>query len=190
MARSPRRQFGNRAAPPQPAISAAPARAKRPRKEPTEFYVVEIADWDWSFSFAANFSRALPGPFIDARLLKINGPLLRPNMAGIKMAELILLPDPRLNHNQLRCVPRPPEIAQLHIQSGKLYGIVAIPADVLSSVMTALTCGRLKYVVLEGGPLFRRQASIRGFRIASSFDETHLPPERVHHQRGETRAGH
>ena len=40
-----------------------------------------------------------------------------------------------------------------------------------------MTAGRLRYVLLDGQPLRRRQVAIRHYRLAKANDEAEYPPD-------------
>ncbi|HEY0181319.1 MAG TPA: hypothetical protein VGC09_00800 [Rhodopila sp.] len=144
--------------------------------EPSEFYVIQIADWDWAFSFSTNRTGFLAGAYLDARHLNITGDLLRPKSLKVQSAKLTLLPDPGLQPEKWPARP-PAEIAQLSVQGGILEASIHLPWDALSPLLVAMCAGHLKFAMLDAGRLHRRQASILGFRMARSYAETDLPPE-------------
>lgn len=77
----------------RPQAKRRPARLKAQVRPTTEFYVVQIERWDWSFSFGMNPSRKhFPEPYSDYRHLEVHGRLLRPKTAKAEMAGLTFLP--------------------------------------------------------------------------------------------------
>jgi hypothetical protein len=52
-----------------------------------------------------------------------------------------------------------------------------MPHEVLASLLTALAAGQLRYVTLDGEPLFRGQAMIRRFSFQAAYDPDDLPDE-------------
>ena len=55
-----------------------------------------------------------------------------------------------------------------------------MPHDVLASLLTALAAGQLRYVTLNGEPLFRGQAMIRRLSFQAAYYPDDLPDEAGH----------
>jgi hypothetical protein len=67
---------------------------------------------------------------------------------------------------------RPTRIGSLwkNHQERCLESVISMPEDVLPSLLPMLLAERLRYVVLNGTPLFRRQAEIRSYRFEAIVD--------------------
>jgi hypothetical protein len=76
---------------PRPARPATKKRRRPPSKE-FVYYIVEIQDWDWGYSFSLNTERDPIDPYHEFRHLQIEGRMLWP--AGLKTdcVEVSLLP--------------------------------------------------------------------------------------------------
>lgn len=137
-----------------------PTKRKTPRPQESEFYVIQIERWDWSFSFGVNPVRKhLPEPYWDHRHLKIEGPLLRPKAAKAETATLTFLPQLDLDGSAVAQMPasvQPKAVGNVSLRAGALQALLTMPHDVLPALLTALAAGRLRYVTMEGGRLFGR----------------------------------
>jgi hypothetical protein len=154
--------------------------AARPRRHLPEItrYVVAIEGWDWSLSFGVNDVPKEAAPFNDYRHLQIRGTLVRPSNINARAVELTLIPDTRLGRNDWTD-GTPAAVGSLNLNLNLerlLQGLLTLPADALAPVVTVLTAGRLKYVVLDGEPLRHRRALIRRYRLEMSYEDEELPP--------------
>ena len=143
-------------------------------------YLVAIEDWDWSVSFGINDTHHQPEPFSDFRHLQISGPLTRPKLPTVRAVELTFLPEARLGPKDWPEGP-PTGVGSLSLNLNLdrlLQGLLWLPADALAPVLTILAAGRFRYVLLDGEPLRRRQAAIRHYHLARSYDEDEFPPDR------------
>lgn len=158
-----------------------PSRSRTKVRPTTEFYVVQIERWDWSFSFGVNPSRKhFPEPYSDYRHLEVNGRLLRPKAVKAEIASLTFLPRLDLDLTAVAALPgsvEPKGVGSAHVRAGAFQGLLSMPHDVLASLLTALAAGQLHYVTLEGEPLFRGQATLRRFSFQSAYDPDDLPAE-------------
>ena len=165
----------------RPQAKRRPARSKTQVRPTTEFYVVQIERWDWSFSFGVNSSRKhFPEPYSDYRHLEVHGRLLRPKAAKAEMAGLTFLPRLDLDLAAVADLPasaEPKAVGSAHVRAGAFQGLLSMPHDVLASLLTALAAGQLRYVTLDGEPLFRGQAMIRRFSFQAAYDPDDLPDE-------------
>jgi hypothetical protein len=77
-------------------------RKSRPGRPRIEFasYVLEIKEWDWSFSFGVNEMPNRDGPYSDFRHLHLRGNLVCPNRIKAENVELTFLPDHDLNEDK------------------------------------------------------------------------------------------
>ena len=165
----------------RPQAKRRPARSRARVRPTTEFYVVQIERWDWSFSFGVNPSRKhFPEPYSDYRHLEVHGRLLRPKAAKAEMAGLTFLPRLDLDLAAVADLPastEPRAVGSAHVRAGAFQGLLSMPHDVLASLLSALAAGQLRYVTLDGEPLFRGQATIRRFSFQSAYDPDDLPAE-------------
>lgn len=165
-----------------PAVAAGRRKAKtkkpgRQRRKETLHYVVEIADWDWSFMFGVNPRKdSDEGPYSDYRHLELRGKLLRPASVKASEVEIILLPDVRLNRSA-RDRDEPQSTGSFHISRGHLEFILPMPADALSDVLVMMIAGRFRFAVLEADRPHYGQGRVRHYRLASFHDKDDLPAD-------------
>lgn len=81
-----------------------PKKRKAHKRDWPVFYVVDINNWDWSFSFGLDGSKYSSDPYSDYRHLEIVGSLIAP--VDVKAVKVVvhLLPDKDLNqesHNKI-----------------------------------------------------------------------------------------
>lgn len=65
----------------------------------------------------------------------------------------------------------------MSLYRGDLQGLFPMPSDALPPVLTMLTAGRLRYVVMSGAKMRYGHARIQSFRLEMDLDEDDLPPE-------------
>ena len=140
------------------------------------YYVVEIENWDWSYSFGLDQSRNRDAPYREFRHLHITGKLLRPRSFRTDQVEITLMPDVRLKEEK-RNRDEPHAVGALIMDRGLLHVLLPFPADALMPALQALTAGKLRYVTIDGSPLHYRQGSIKYFSLDWKYDPTELPPE-------------
>lgn len=156
-----------------------PKKRARPRRKPEDesiYYVVQIDDWEWGFSFGINSMRDRDDPYHDFRHLNLTGKLLRPAKVKANAVRLVLMPDERLNR-EARQRQVPITVGSLNLHRGQLEALLPIPADVLASLLTMASAEKLRFAVLHGGKLRYGHAGARNFRLEMSIDEDDLPPE-------------
>ena len=167
----------------QPAAKRPPAKPKVQRRPTTEFYVIHIERWDWSFSFGVNPTRKhFPEPYSDYRHLTVEGRLVRPKAAKAESGTLTFLPRLDLDLAAVAKLPssvQPEGVGGAHARAGAFRALLPMPHDVLTALLTALSAGLLQYVTLEGDPLFRGEATIRRFSFQADHDPEALPAEVV-----------
>ena len=154
------------------------ARVRRRVFDFTE-YLVEIKEWDWSFSFGLADPRWEPKAYSDYRHLQIRGTLLYPVRMRGPAVELTLLPDAKMDKEDW------PDGAPLGVGSLRvnhklnrlLQGLLSCPADALAPILTMLTAGQFKFVVLNGSPIRHRNAQITNYRLEIRYDHDEFPAD-------------
>jgi len=136
------------------------------------FYLVRIAEWDWSYDLGVVSERFAERHYDEHRHLRIRGPLLRPRAVEAKTAELIFVPniepaalEPMDEPPALDDRPPPQGVGSLHCHGKSLIGQLAMTKAALGPVMLMLHAGRLKYVSLDGGALRYDKCFIRHYEI-------------------------
>ena len=157
---------------------AKPRKKSRHRNPRAEFisYVLEIKEWDWSFSFGVNVRQDRDGPYFDFRHLHLRGTLIRPTRIKAERAELTFLPDHDLKEDK-RERHEPKCVGSLQLYRGHLMGLLSIPADVLSPVLQMMIADRFRFAVLHGERLRYGRALIRSYRLEMTVEEDDMPPD-------------
>ena len=151
-------------------------RPKRARNDAV-YYVVEITDWDWSFSFGLGWRRDIDrGPYSDYRHLTVKGNLLRPLKSKAREVEISLLPSLQLNETE-RSKDEPNAVGSIDTHRGIMKPLLSMPLDALDSVLQMLIANRFKYVVMNGEKLRYGRGSVTSYRFECTIDEDDLPPE-------------
>ncbi|MGW1425759.1 hypothetical protein ACWAT4_37155 [Bradyrhizobium manausense] len=147
--------------------------------EAVSCYIIQIVDWDWSYSFGINDPRYDDRPYSDYRHLVVRAKLLLPSKLKSKAqtAELTFMPDvqhhpPIKEHDQ-----RPLGVGYIDLRDVGIIGGFSMAADALGPVMQMLVAGRFKYIVLDGEPLRYRKARIRHFRFETRIELDEYPDE-------------
>lgn len=154
------------------------ARKRHARPEDSiAYYIVEIEDWDWSYSFGVNADRYDKRPYSDYRHMVVAGKVLLPSKLRSKAeaAELTFMPDARLSY--LDQEYRPLGVGYLNVRDIRVTGGFTMATDALDSVMRMLLAGRFKYLVLDGEAVRYRKARIRHYRFESKLDLAEYPDD-------------
>lgn len=156
----------------------AKKRKKRRRKprEATVYYVFEINDWEWSFSFGINTMKDERDPYMDFRHLHLRTKLMRPSKLSVSESELVFLPRDDLKQAG-RERDQPKAVGSLELYRGNLRGLFSIPSDVLSLLLQMLTANRLRFAVLQGAKLRYGHTMVQSFRLEMTIGADDLPPE-------------
>ena len=143
------------------------------------YYIVQITDWDWSYSFGLNATTFDNRHYSDYRHLLVRGKVLLPSKLKVKTeaAELTFLPDIPPAELEQRGDPRPRAVGHLQVHKGLLTGGLSMATEALDAVMRMLLAGRLKYVVLDGEAMRYRQALIRHYQLVTQLDPEDYPDE-------------
>ena len=142
-------------------------------------YIIQITDWDWSYSFGLNATTYDDRHYSDYRHLLVRGKVLLPSKLKVKTeaVELTFLPDIRPADPEQRGDPRPRAVGHLQAHKGVLTGGLSMATEALDAVMRMLLAGRSKYVVLDGEAMRYRQALIRHYQLVSELDPEDYPDE-------------
>jgi hypothetical protein len=158
---------------PKKAKRRSKSRPGRPRSEFAS-YVLEIKEWDWSFSFGVNAMRNRDGPYSDYRHLLLRGNLVRPTRIKAEKVDLTFLPDHDLNEDK-RERHEPKAVGSLELHSGRLIGLLSIPSDVLPPILQMMIADRFRFAVLHGERLRYGRALIRSYRLKMAIEEEDMP---------------
>ena len=58
-----------------------------------------------------------------------------------------------------------------------LHALLSMPADALEPVLRMFIAGKMRYVVMNGTPLYYREALVEHYRVESTYNPEDLPPE-------------
>jgi hypothetical protein len=133
-------------------------------------YLVQIASWDWEFSFGLAASAYIDGPYADHRQLRIQGQLLLPTNLSANSVELTLMPHICVAKDRKRENP-PTAVASLQLYNSRLLGLISMPNDALSPVLQMLIAGRFRFVSLHGPRLRYRRALVHSYRLHATLEE-------------------
>lgn len=137
-------------------------------------YCLEILDWELPYSFSINSTKKIvEGPYWEHASLKIKGKLVHPEGLADKIIEVVILGDRRLipvlanpeKYDQYS----PKAVGFLTIRGKERELICSIPFDVLSNIGILLHAGQIKYLVIDGHPLYRGTTDIRSINFSKDF---------------------
>jgi hypothetical protein len=142
-----------------------------------EYYIVQITDWDWSYSFSVNVPKWDDRRYSKYRHLRARGNVLLPSSlkAKAETAELTFMPDVRAADFEPGDRAPPRGVGHLNIHNRLLSGGLSMAADALEPVMQMLLADRVKYVVMHGESMRYRKALIRHYQLVSQLDPEEYP---------------
>lgn len=138
------------------------------------YYVVEVAEWEWSLMFGVNQRPDRDGPYSDYRHLNLRGSLLYPARVKAREVEVTLMPDRRLNEGE-RERDEPHSCGSLHLHRGYFQVLLPMPLDALPSILQIACADRLRYVVITGDRLRYGHGLVRMYRLQRTIDKDDLP---------------
>jgi len=157
-----------------------PSPPRRPARNTKEaHYVVLIDRWEWNYSFGINnIPKISASRYLDYRLLKIFGNLMRPAKISGSRAELCFMPMTiRVDAHEGEALPEYVGGLQEHPEQNteRYWAHLSMPQDILPSLLPMLVAQRIRCVVLSGSALSRGLASIRRFRFEATVDPDKQP---------------
>lgn len=150
-----------------------PKKRKARNAEWPVFYVVEISDWDWSFSFGLDGTKYSGDPYSDFRHLEITGSLISPTIEKVEKVTVHLLPDADLNKSN-RLEREPIAVGSLRLDDSTLQGLISMPLDALDSILLMLETNRIKFILMQGQKLRYRQSPVTNYSLQRELDEDDL----------------
>lgn len=140
-------------------------------------YILEIKDWDWSYSFGVNDPRHDDRPYSDFRHMQVRAKVLLPSKLRTKaeMAELTFMPDVPPSRIETKVEQHPLGVGYLDLHGGRLTGGFSMTADVLGPVMQMLLAGRFRFLVLDGASMCYGKARIRHYRFEEKIELEDYP---------------
>jgi len=159
---------------------ARPAAVKKPRKarkkvrEEYGSYIIEVADWETSYSFKVNRDdRFYTGSYGEHLHLEIKGILRYPFKFDGKNIRVLLLGDRKLTANLVGeeyLEPQPQSIGGLTIRGEHRDFSAFIPFDTVPVISTLLQAKQVRFISMSGKALFRGSASINYINFMRDFD--------------------
>ena len=159
---------------------AKPAAVKKPRnsckkvREVYGSYIVEVADWETSYSFTVNRDdRFFVGSYREHLHLEIKGILRYPFKFDGKEIRVLLLGDRKLKEIMVGAKylePQPQSIGGLTIRGEHRDFSAFIPIDMVPVVSSLLQDKQVRFISMSGTALFRGSASINWINFMRDFD--------------------
>jgi hypothetical protein len=133
-------------------------------------YLVEIIDWDWSFSFGIANLKYHALPYYDFRHLLLKARLLLPSSIASEHVELVFLPSSDLNQSEWGDEPAS-AVGSLRTEKNMLQGLISMPSDALGPLLQGLIASRIRYVTMNGSRFRYRKALIFSYCLHSEIDK-------------------
>jgi hypothetical protein len=138
------------------------------------YHALEINDWDWTFSFGANVSGDIDGPYWDYRHLELQCGVLGSLSKRAVQATLHLLPLHDLDDTELRRKHEPNGVGALELRKGRLTGSLYLPFDVLATALQMMIADRWHFVVLGADAFLSGRSSVISYRLQRALDDDDL----------------
>src|SRR5258708_142718 len=106
------------------------------------YYLFQIQNWSWTFSFGANEPGDVDGPYWDYRHLQLQCSALGPLKKNVTSASMSLLPMRELNDTDARRKHNSNFVGELQLQRGMLTGSLYLPFDALDSALQMMIADR------------------------------------------------
>jgi len=159
------------------ARSVAAKKTRNSRKKVQEAYgsyIIEVADWETSYSFTVNRDdRFYSGSYREHLHLEIKGVLRYPFKSDGKDIRVLLLGDRKLTSNlvdEIYLDPQPQSIGGLTIRGEQRDFSAFIPFDAVPVVSSLLQAKQVRFISMSGTALFRGSASINWINFMHDFD--------------------
>jgi hypothetical protein len=159
---------------------AMPAVAKKPRNlrkkvlEEYGSYIIEVADWETSYSFTINRDeRLFTGSYREHLHLEIKGILRYPFKFDGKDIRVLLLGDRKLTSHlaaEEYLKPQPVSVGSITIRGQHREYTGSLPFDVVPVVSSLLQAKQVRFISMSGKALFRGSASINWINFMRDFD--------------------
>jgi hypothetical protein len=147
---------------------------KKPSRNELEIYSIKILDWELSYSFSVNFNKEIiDGKFWEPLHLRLMGRFVHPEKLVNSTIEVTLIGDRSLvsvieNPEKYRHY-EPSAVGTLKVRGKQREFFGSIPFDVLNNMSFLLQVGKIKFLVLDGQPLYRGSAPMRSISFQKDF---------------------
>ena len=149
---------------------------KRSGRPPMEeiTYGIEIIDWELDYSFSVDKDqRVTGGPYWEHKSFKINGKLIHPDKLSGENIEVTILGDrsliPLVQEPEKYHQVAPKSVGSLRIRGKQRDFLGWIPFDVFNNIIFLLQTDNIKFIILNGPPLYRGSSGIRSLRFSNDF---------------------
>ena len=152
---------------------------KRRRKEPENvIYEVEVHDWEVHYHFGIapkNLNDIIRGVYWETSNLTLLGKILSPALKNANSAKIDISSDPQIEDYW---TPKPTIISAeavgwMEIPRGEtvLHCHCSVPPRLSGHIHVAVSCGKVKFVSIDGTALKWRRGTISQFSLATNRDE-------------------
>lgn len=147
---------------------------KKSAKREEWTYVIEIKDWDFSYSLAVNRMRdMIEGPYWEHTDLEVKGNIVRPEKLADREIVATIMADRRetrvLNKPEDYDQVEPKAVGGLTIRGKQSEYLGSVPFDAYQTLCSMISTGKIKYLVLSGQSLYRGDADIRSISFQAHF---------------------
>ena len=137
-------------------------------------YVIEIRDWEFSYSFALPWRKnAIEEPYWEFTDIKVKGKLVHPEKFVDREIDVTVMTD----RWKTRVLTKPDDCRQfepkavggLTIRGKESNFLGSVPFDAFQMLCSMMNAGKIKYLVLDGQSLYRGDTDIRSMRFQEHF---------------------
>lgn len=158
----------------KPTTTKKPRNSRKHTQETYGSYIIEVADWQTSYSFTVNRDdRFFAGSYREHLHLEISGMLRYPFKFDGKDIRVMLLGDRKLTSNLVGeeyLDPQPRSIGGLTIRGEHRDFSAFIPFDTVPVISSLLQARQVRFISMSGTTLFRGSASINWINFMREFN--------------------
>lgn len=142
-------------------------------------YILQIDNWEWSYSFGVNDPRYDDQPYSDYRHMVVRAKVLLPSKLKLKaeLAELTFMPDVSASDLDTKPDRHPVGVGSIDLRDAGIAGGFSMASDALDPVMQMMVAGRFKFIVLEGEKMRYRKPRIRHYRFETQLNLEEYPDD-------------
>lgn len=146
---------------------------KAPKREECSF-VIEIKEWDFSYSISVNRMRdMIEGPYWEHTDLEMKGNIVYPERLADKEIQVTIMGD----RNKTRVMNKPEDydrlepkaIGTLTIRGKQSEYLGSVPFDAFQNLCSMISAAKIKYLVLSGQSLYRGSSDIRSISFQEHY---------------------
>jgi hypothetical protein len=155
------------------------ARKRRQVNDENEFYVVEIDDWEASYSFHINRDPKRlvnPGDYLEDSTITLIGKIIMPVLKDTSRAEILITESPELDDHWKDQERGNSGSSIGHIQilrdEDKTFNVMcSVPSRSFQNVAIAVAAGKIKLASIWGTKLKWKAGWVSGIRLATRREE-------------------